>query len=909
MGSKELQQLQEEDESLAPIRKAARGEANSMAAHGFFRQDGLIYRRWTPPGRDAREMEMEQLVLPRKFRRAVLQVAHEIPMAGHMGRNKTTQRTLRRFYWPTIFRDVKEFCRTCPDCQKASSRKGPRAPLIPLPVIEEPFYRIAMDIVGPLPRSWSGNKYILVLCDYATRYPEALPLKTIDAEHIAEALINVFAGWGVPREILTDQGSNFTSQLLAELYRLLGVKALRISPYHPQTDGLVERFNQTLKAMLRKTVTEEGKNWDKLLPYVLFAYREVPQVSTGFSPFELLYGREVRGPLDVLRESWEANEKSNESVVSHILSIRERMARMMEMARENEARAKDQQKKWYDRNARSREFKEGDEVLVMLPTSTSKLLAQWQGLYTVTRKVGEVSYEVDMYDRRKRRRIFHINMLRGWNVPKATGYWSDEVTNDPSDDIPAWREEVPESEAESPTINEELSRAQRQELCEVLIDFADVLQNKPGKTTRIEHRIGVKLTQPMRLPPYRLPHAYRATVQKELMDMEREGIIDPSTSEWASPLVIVKKKDGMLRLCVDYRRLNSIAKADAYPMPRIDDLIDRLGGAKYITTLDLTRGYWQVPMAKESQPLTAFATPFGLYQFRVMPFGLSGAPATFQRLMDGVIRGLEDFSAAYLDDLIIYSTQWEEHLHQLRAVFGRLRDAGLTAKPRKCQFGMSHCVYLGHVVGGGVVRPEPPKLEAVRMFPISQTKKQVRTFLGLSGYYRKFIRNYAAVAVPLTDLTKKSAPIKVEWSAECEQAFETLKQRLCSAPVLRSPDFEKEFILQTDASERGIGAVLSQKDENGEDHPIAFFSRKLLEREEKYATVEKECLAIKLACQAFRVYLLGRPFLIETDHRALEWLDRLKENNARLSRWSLLLQIFDFQVKYPGVPLGAAVPN
>ena len=159
----------------------------------------------------------------------------------------------------------------------------------------------------------------------------------------------------------------------------------------------------------------------------------------------------------------------------------------------------------------------------------------------------------------------------------------------------------------------------------------------------------------------------------------------------------------------------------AYPMPRIDDLIDRLEGAKYIITLDLTRGYWQVPMAKESQPLTAFATPFGLYQFRVMPFGLSGAPATFQRLVDGVIRWLEDFSAAYLDDLIIYSTRWKEHLHQLRAVFGHLRDAGLTAKPRKCQFGMSHCVYLGHVVGGGVVRPEPPKLEAVRTLPIPQT--------------------------------------------------------------------------------------------------------------------------------------------------------------------------------------------
>ena len=208
-----------------------------------------------------------------------------------------------------------------------------------------------MDIVGPLPRSRLGNQFILVICDYATRYPEAIPLRSIDVVHVAEELIKVFARVGVPEEILTDQGSNFTSQLLAELYRLLHVHPIRTSPYHPQTDGLVERFNQTLKNMLRKAATEEGKDWDKLVPYLLFAYREVPQASTGFSPFELLYGWDVRGPLDILRESWESSQKSNESIISYVLSTRDKLLKMSELVQENLSKAQSRQKSWYDKNA------------------------------------------------------------------------------------------------------------------------------------------------------------------------------------------------------------------------------------------------------------------------------------------------------------------------------------------------------------------------------------------------------------------------------------------------------------------------------------------------------------------------------------------------------------------------------
>ena len=332
ISSKELQNLQEADETLKAVRQAA-DQKGSAAETDFFRRDGLLYRRWSPHWGNGQVLE--QLILPTMCRQAVMTLAHDMPMAGHLGIKKTADRILQRFYWPSLYRDVAKHCRSCEQCQKSSPRQTPKAPLIPLPIMETPFQRIAMDIVGPLPRSSSGKRFILVICDYATLYPEAIALRNTDANTVAEELVKFFARVGVPNEILTDQGTNFTSQLLTKVYRLLYVKPIRTTPYHPQTDGLVERFNHTLKAMLRKTANKEGKDWDRLIPYLLFAYREVPQASTGFSPFELLYGRQVRGPLDIIKETWEASHKSSKSVVSYVLGIQERLTKLRELIREN----------------------------------------------------------------------------------------------------------------------------------------------------------------------------------------------------------------------------------------------------------------------------------------------------------------------------------------------------------------------------------------------------------------------------------------------------------------------------------------------------------------------------------------------------------------------------------------------
>ncbi len=681
-----------------------------------------------------------------------------------------------------------------------------------------------MDLIGPLERSARGYRFALVLVDYATRYPEAVPLRSISAKSVAEALFRIISRVGILKEILMDQGTAFMSRTLTKLYGLLGIKSIRTSVYHPQTDGLVERFNRTLKTMVRKFVKEDAKNWDRWLE-PLFAVREVPQASTGFSPFELLYGRQPRGVLDVIKESWEEGPSNSRSEIQYVLDLRAKLHTLGRLSMENLLQAQDRQTRLYNRGTQLRQFSPGDRVLVLLSTSSSKLLAKWQGPFVVTRRVGELDYEVRRTDRGDACQIYHLNLLKRWNERTSVGL-AAVVSNE--DDL------GPEAALKNHPFalvsgGDHLSPRQLTDLAQLQADFADVFSPLPGRTDLVQHHIETLPGEVARSRPYRLPEHKKNVVQEELKAMLNLGVIEESHSDWASPKVLVPKTDGSVRFCVDYRKVNAVSKFDAYPMPRVDELLDRLGAARFYSTLDLTKGYWQIPLSPLSKEKTAFTTPFGLHQFVTLPLGLFGAPATFQRLMDKVLRPHSAYAAAYLDDIIIHSNDWQRHMEHLRAVLKALRVAGLMANPRKCAIGRVEVRYLGFHLGHGQVRPQIDKTAAVAACPSPKTKKEVRQFLGLAGYYRRFVPNFSDLTSPLTDLTKKEALDPVQWTELCQQALTKVKAALCGGPLLHSPNFDLHFLLQTDASDRGLGAVLAQV-VGGEERPVLYLSRKLSKR-------------------------------------------------------------------------------
>ena len=413
-------------------------------------------------------------------------------------------------------------------------------------------------------------------------------------------------------------------------------------------------------------------------------------------------------------------------------------------------------------------------------------------------------------------------------------------------------------------------------------------ENERGETDLVQFEIETNDAAPKKLPVRRMPFTVRQEVARQLKRMQETDVIQPSNSPWASPVVLVRKKDGTHRFCVDYRELNSVTRADTFPLPRIDDLLDQLGESVYFSTLDLATGYWQIRVHPDSQEKTAFVTPQGLYEFKVMPFGLTNAPAVFQRLMQRVLMGLNpeegpDFVAVYIDDILIFSRTLEEHIEHLRLVFDRLVEAGLKLKPAKCHFIRKEVEYLGHIITPQGLKTNPKLVTAVQGFPVPRNVQEVRRFLGMSSYYRRFIPRFSKVAQPLHALTRKGAEFL--WNDDCHSAFESLKQRLISSPVLAYPAFTKPFTLETDASIQGLGAVLSQKQEDGKSHPVAYASRALSAPERNYSITELETLAVVWAISHFHTYLYGNCVTVYTDHSAVKAVLQTPNPTGKHARW------------------------
>ena len=434
-----------------------------------------------------------------------------------------------------------------------------------------------------------------------------------------------------------------------------------------------------------------------------------------------------------------------------------------------------------------------------------------------------------------------------------------------------------------------------------------------GHTNRVIHRIRVIDEIPVNKPYRRIPPPQIAEVKEHIEALLKSGIIIESQSCYSSPVVIVRKKDGTIRLCIDYRELNAKTHKDAHPIPRIDESFDATEGSKYFSTLDLQSAYNQIEVAVEDRAKTSFTTLFGLYEFTRMPFGLCNAPATFQRLMQVIFRKqMYQTMLCYLDDILIFSKTIEEHIQRLDEVFEILETNGLKLKRKKCCFLKESVIYLGHMIDKEGVSPDPNKIEVIQKWDIPRNIKELRAFIGFTGYYRKYVEKYAKIARPLHDLIintnkelknkrTKNIDIQGKWNEKCEMSFNKLKLMLTTPPVLGIPDYNQDFVVETDASSEGLGAVLSQH-QGDKFKVIAYASRALSKGEknqENYSSKKVELLAVKWAiCDVFRSYLLGSKTTLYTDNNPLTYIFTTKKLPAIEQRWLSALASFDIEIKY-----------
>jgi hypothetical protein len=480
----------------------------------------------------------------------------------------------------------------------------------------------------------------------------------------------------------------------------------------------------------------------------------------------------------------------------------------------------------------------------------------------------------------------------------------ESTTEEETDEEEGSGEETNDEAEEEKEINfvEEIKWRNEEEgrkMGKILENYKEVFFRKGneilGRTNLIEHEIVVE-GRPIKQRAYGVFDPKKLEFQKQHIEaLLKEGIIRKSKSPWASPVILAKKKGGKFRFCGDFRKLNGRTVKDSYPLPVIDDLLRKLGKAKYFTSFDLDRGFLQVALKEEDKYKTAIITQKGLFEYNVMPFGLTNAPGTFQRLMDEVLREtLDEFTAVYIDDIIIYSNTFEEHLQHVEEVLRRLKEAKLVIKLKKCMFIQEEIKLLGHIVGRNGIKTDPEKIEKVKNYPRPTNLRELRGAIGLFTYYRKFVPEFAKLARPLHELSKKD--IRFIWGERQEEAFESLKKKLTEAPILGNPDFTKPFELTTDASIEGLGIILSQRDEENKEKVIAYGSRSLKPSERNYATTELEMLAVYWGINHFVKYLMIKPFKVLTDHSALKALQNTIKPVGRRARWIMDLQQYNFEI-------------
>ena len=712
-------------------------------------------------------------------------------------------------------------------------------------------------------------------------------------------------------------------------------KALMRNESRNVKENIPEKQESESKLVIsRQKLIEEQSNDKKLLDLFKVALTPVKpeKVSFGYLIKDNILMRKwsshrvTIGPLLLLKEKWLDEDPEKISVLKYVATFKDRLFRAGQMAKRNLQESQSKMKVWYDRKAKSRCFEPGDRVLVLFPVVGNPLQAKYSGPYKVVKKISDTNYLVKTPGRRKETQLCHINMLKAYHEkPKPElvtlnnrlGLESPTHSKDCVGQV-AEKEEDTESEVKlgndqqpiklqnSQILNDlgtklsHLPSVQRKELAEVITQYREVFPDVPSKTNLIEHDVDVGDSAPIKQHPYRVSPMKKELLDKEVQYMLKNDIIEESQSNWSSPCILVPKHDGGFRFCTDFRKVNDKTKSDSFPIPRIADCIDQIGNAKFVSTFDMLKGYWQVPLTQRAREISAFVTPSGLYQYKVMPFGMKNAPATFQRMVNKLVRDI-DGCEGYIDDVVIFSDNWSDHIRQIERFLQIMREAKLTINLMKSEFGKATVKYLGHIVGQGQVRPLDAKIQTIVKYPIPTSRKELARFLGMAGYYRNFCLNFSDIAAPLTNLLSKK--VKFVWTHDCQLAFDKVKLLLQKSPVLKSPDYEKPFKLIIDSSDVGTGSVLVQEASDGLDHPVSYFSKKFLKYQKNYSVVEKETLGLVLALEHFDVYLGSTPFKIKvyTDHNPLTFLKTMKNKNQRLVRWSLALQEYNLEIQHiPG---------
>ena len=903
----------------------------------YFVDDGLLVHRERILGQD-----YTQVVLPSKRRSIVLEMGHK-SIGCHLSTKRTNERIRLSYVWPTLTKDVKTYISQCFECQKRRKvTYRDRVPIQPIPRADIPFSHWFMDCLGPISSEKLEYNYCLVMVDSSTRYPAAFALRSLTAKNICDCLMQVFMYFGMATYVTSDNASNFSSKLNAEFLKRLGCSPRFITPYHASANGLAERMVGTVKSMVSKVAVDHPKSWQRHLGFIMWALREVPNETTGVAPYLLAMGRLPRGPLAVLRDSW-CGERPlpfdlGKTPVQYLTELRENLEIANSYADSHAKRAQQRYVSRYNLRSADKHFTCGDQVLILQPDSTkSRLFSRWKGPAVITAEKSPYSYEVELDGKCS---LLHANQLRKFyqvqsdmiNAVSCMSYdafIADEYSTLQSADIATCAivhekdedfgplgfgetsdldsdpngEVLPSQKLDQAALAH-LKGNQQSEILRVLDKYPSVFSETPGLVTVVEHAIPTTSDfRPKQLRPYRVPDRLQGEVHRQVSQLLDLGFIKPSTSPMASPVVCVMKgqggKDGV-RIVVDYRYLNKYTEGDAYPFPLIDEVVQRIGNATFISTFDARSGYWQTRVREEDQWKTAFICDDGLFEWTRTAFGMKSSGSTFVRAVQRILQPIKAFTDSYVDDMAVISDTWELHLSHVDQFLHTIEKSGMTLSLQKCRFAQSEVKFCGQIVGKGCRRPDPEKVSAVEGLKVPTSKTETRQICGFFAYFRDHIKDFAEIAKPLTDLTSKKVPERIPWGDREQNAFDALKTLLINATkqCLHIIDKTKPFILSVDASDYAVSGILSQTGENGIENPVAFSSMKLNSTQRAWATVEKEAYAVIAALRKFRGWVFGTRITVYSDHNPLTYLTLSAPKSAKLMRWALALQEFDVEFRF-----------